>query len=199
MKKNLFLIALSVVAIGLEALAGNNTQENMSVDTDESKVVWLGKKVTGEHSGEIKIANGDLQFDGEMLTGGSFMIDMNSMTNTDIKSTEGQQKLLGHLMSDDFFGVEKFPTSTFKITDVEHKKAGKYHVKGDLTIKGITKTIEFPAQVTMLDGKASATASITVDRSEFDVKYGSGSFFDGLGDKMIYDDFTLDVTLIVSK
>jgi len=199
MKKKILLFALSIAAIGYSAFANNDGQATMSVNAEESKVVWLGKKVTGEHTGEIKMSNGNLDFDGEMLTGGSFEIDMTSITNSDIENDESNQKLVGHLKSDDFFGVEKYPKATFKITEAEHKKAGKYHIKGDLTIKGITKSIEFPAQVTMLDSKATATASVTVDRSEYNVKYGSGSFFDGLGDKMIYDDFTLDITLVANK
>jgi polyisoprenoid-binding protein YceI len=199
MKKTILLIAFSIVAIGYNAIAGKDGKSTMSVNAEESKVVWLGKKVTGEHTGEIQMAYGDLQFDGEKLTGGSFEIDMQSITNSDIENEEYNQKLVGHLKSDDFFGVEKYPKASFVMTEVEHTKAGKYHIKGDLTIKGITKSIEFPAQVTMLDTKATATASITVDRSEFNVRYGSGSFFDGLGDKMIYDDFTLDVTLVANK
>jgi polyisoprenoid-binding protein YceI len=199
MKKKFVLMALSIAAIGYNAIAGNDGKSTMSVNSKESKVVWLGKKVTGEHTGEISIAYGDLQFDGDMLNGGSFEIDMNSITNSDIENQEYNQKLVGHLKSDDFFGVEKFPKASFVIKEVESKKAGKYHVKGDMTIKGITKSIEFPVQVTSLGTKATATASITIDRSEFNVKYGSGSFFDGLGDKMIYDDFTLDITLVANK
>ncbi len=199
MKKKVLMFALSIVAIGYSAIAGNDGKSTMSVNSEESKVVWLGKKVTGEHSGEIKMAFGDLQFDGDALTGGSFEIDMNTISNSDIENEEYKQKLVGHLKSDDFFGVKEYPKASFVITDVEHKKAGKYLVKGDITIKGITKSIEFPAQVTMLDSKATATASLTIDRSEFNVKYGSGSFFDGLGDKMIYDDFTLDITLVANK
>ena len=106
---------------------------------------------------------------------------------------------MGHLKSDDFFGVAKYPTATFVIKEVQEKSTNKYHVKGHLTIKETTKPIEFPVEISMIESKAVASASITIDRSEFDVRYGSGSFFDGLGDKMIYDDFTLDVTLVASK
>lgn len=198
MRKQL-LIALSVVAIGLNAFAGNDNKSTMSVNSAESKVKWLGKKVTGEHFGNIQIAMGDLQFDGDKLTGGSFEIDMKSITNTDIENQEYNQKLVGHLKSDDFFGVEKFPTARFVITQVSQKSDNKYHVTGDLTIKGITKSIEFPVEISLNGSIATASASITVDRSNFDIRYGSGSFFDDLGDKMIYDDFTLDVTLVANK
>ena len=199
MNKQVLLITFSIVAIGISAFTSNDKKSTLSVNLDESKVVWLGKKVTGEHTGFINIAYGDLEFEGDKLTGGSFEIDMNSLTNTDIENEEFNQKLVGHLKSADFFSVEKFPKSTFNIQEVTQKSPTKYLVKGEITIKGITRAIEFPVQVTLVDGKASATANITIDRSEFDVKYGSGSFFEDLGDKMIYDDFTLNVTLVANK
>lgn len=199
MKKQVLIIALSIVAIGFSAFTSNEKKSTLSVNVEESKVVWLGKKVTGEHAGTIDIAYGDLEFDGDKLTGGSFEIDMKSIKNSDLENEEYNQKLVGHLKSDDFFGVEKYPKATFVISEVSQKSSTKYDVKGDLTIKGITKSIEFPVQVTLLGSKASATATITIDRSEYDVRYGSGSFFDGLGDKLIYDDFTLDVTLVANK
>lgn len=200
MRKQVLLTVLSLVAFIFSANATKDNQSSsMNVNSSESKVVWLGKKVTGQHSGTIELKNGNLEFDGAELKGGSFEIDMTSIKNTDLENEEYNQKLVGHLKSDDFFGVEKYPTALFEIKKVEKKGAGKYHLKGEVTIKGITKSIEFPAQVSMSDGKATASASVTIDRSEFDVKYGSGSFFDGLGDKMIYDDFTLDITIIANK
>ena len=199
MKKQVLLIALSVIAIGFSAFTGKEKKSVLSVNVPESKVVWLGKKVTGEHTGTINIASGDLKFSDNTLSGGSFEIDMSSIENSDIENEEYKQKLVGHLKSDDFFGVEKYPISTLVIKNVEVKSANKYHVKGEITIKGITKSIEFPVEVSLVGSKATASATITIDRSEFDVKYGSGSFFDGLGDKMIYDDFTLNVTLVANK
>lgn len=199
MKKQILTVALAVVAIAFSAFTGKEKKSVLAVNTTESKVTWLGKKVTGEHSGTIEIAIGDLQFADDKLSGGSFEINMKSIKNTDIENEEYSQKLVGHLKSDDFFGVENYPKATLVIKDVNQKSASKYHVTGDITIKGTTKSIEFPVEISMIGSKAVASASITIDRSEFDVKYGSGSFFDGLGDKMIYDDFTLDVTLVASK
>jgi polyisoprenoid-binding protein YceI len=199
MRKQVLFIALSIVAVGISAFTSSEKKSTLGVNVEESKVVWFGKKVTGEHTGKISIAYGDLEFEGDKLAGGSFEIDMRSITNTDVENEESRQKLVGHLKSDDFFGVEKFPKSTFVINEVTQKTATKYVVNGDLTIKGITRSIEFPVQITLLGSKASASATITIDRSEFDVKYGSGSFFDDLGDKMIYDDFTLNVTLVADK
>ena len=199
MKKQILLFALAVVATSFSAFTEKEKMSTMSVDVSESKVAWLGKKVTGEHTGTINIAYGDLEFKEDQLIGGSFEIDMNSIKNTDLENEEYNQKLVGHLKSDDFFGVEKFPKASFVIKDVAQKSASKYHVKGDITIKGTTKSIEFPIEISLMDAKAVASASITIDRSEFDIRYGSGSFFDGLGDKMIYDDFRLDITLVAAR
>lgn len=166
-----------------------------SVDTESSEVKWKGKKVTGEHEGGIKIDNGTLEVSNGALTGGSFEIDMASISNDDLEG-EYRDKLVNHLKSEDFFGVEKHPKAKFVITDVVSKGSDKYQVKGDLTIKETTKAIEFPATL-KADGDAiTALAQITIDRSEYDVRYGSTSFFDNLGDKVIYDDFYLDVTLV---
>ena len=199
MKNQTLLSALVVVAIAFSAFTSSDRNSTMSVNVAESKVTWLGKKVTGEHTGTIQLLSGGMQFNDDKLVGGSFEIDMRSIENTDLENEEYNQKLVGHLKSDDFFGVEKYPTATMKITDVEQKTSSKYHVTGDITIKGITKSIVFPVEVSLLDTKAVASASITIDRSEFDVRYGSGSFFDDLGDKMIYDDFRLDVTVVASR
>ena len=199
MKNQTLLSALVIVAIAFSAFTINDRNSTMNVDVAESKVTWLGKKVTGEHTGTIKIASGGLQFNEDKLVGGSFEIDMKSIENADVENQEYNQKLVGHLKSDDFFGVEKYPRAILVVTDVNQKSASKYHVKGDITIKGITKSIEFPVEVSLMESKAVASASLTIDRSEFDVRYGSGSFFDGLGDKMIYDDFRLDVTIVASR
>lgn len=199
MKKQILLIALSIVAIATSSFTGKEKKSTLSVNVSESKVVWLGKKVTGEHTGTIGIAQGNLEFNKEQLSGGSFEIDMKSIANTDLEDQEYKNKLEGHLKSDDFFGVEKFPKAILVIKKVKHDAGNKYQVKGDMTIKGITNAIEFPVEVSIDGSKATASATITIDRSKFEVKYGSGSFFDNLGDKMIYDEFTLEVTLVANN
>lgn len=193
------IITMAFIAAGFGAFAEGDGQSSMTVITQESQIEWLGKKVTGDHYGTISISKGDLQLENDVLTGGSFEIDMNSIVSKDVENPEYNQKLVGHLKSDDFFGVEKYPTAKFEITGVEKKGTTKYLVQGNITIKGITKSISFPTQLAIYGDKASATATITIDRSDFNIKYGSGSFFDGLGDKMIYDEFTLDVTLVANK
>ncbi|MEL7145417.1 MAG: YceI family protein, partial [Bacteroidota bacterium] len=110
---------------------------------------------------------------------------------------EGKSKgnLESHLKSDDFFGVNNYPTAKIVITKVVPQGPGKYKVTGDLTIKGTTKEIKFIAN----QSGNTATADLVIDRSEYDIRYGSGSFFENLGDKTIYDDFELSVSLALMK
>jgi len=176
----------SVVSISLSA-----QKTTSKVDTKSSFIDWKGKKVVGSHEGTIKLRGGELMFTAGKLTGGTFTIDMKSMENTDMTGG-GAKKLMGHLHSDDFFGTENHPTSKFTITQVTSTDAG-YNVTGDLTIKGITKPVSFSATA----GQYLANADITVDRTAYGIKYGSGSFFDNLGDKAIDNDFTLKVNLVL--
>lgn len=169
-----------------------------SVDNSQSTLSWTAKKVTGSHSGNISVTSGKLEVDNNVLKGGNFQLDTRTITVTDIKDAGMNGKLLGHLKSDDFFSVEKHPTASFVITGATAKGGGNYDVTGNLTIKGITKPISFPATVTVAGGKATAKATIKVDRTKFDIKYRSSNFFENLGDKAIYDDFELDVTLVAN-
>ena len=168
------------------------------VDNAQSSLSWTAKKVTGSHSGNISVSSGKLEVDKNVLKGGSFELDTRSITVTDIKDANMNGKLLGHLKSDDFFSVDKHPSASFVITSAAAKGGGNYDVNGNLTIKGITKPISFPATVTVAGGKVTAKATIKVDRTKFDIKYRSNNFFENLGDKAIYDDFELDVTLVAN-
>jgi polyisoprenoid-binding protein YceI len=164
------------------------------VDTNASSCVWTGYKVTGKHTGTVKIKSGELMMDGGKLTGGSFEIDMQAMTCTDMEG-EYAGKLLGHLKSDDFFGAAKYPTAKLTITRVlPQDSKGNYKVIADLTIKETTKAVKFFANVVENAGTVIGIGRVTVDRSEYNIKFGSGSFFDGLGDKTIYDEFDLQVS-----
>jgi polyisoprenoid-binding protein YceI len=169
------------------------------VDEQNSKVTWLAKKVTGEHSGNVKVSNGTLTLDNNVLKGGSFDIDTRTISVTDITDAEANGKLLGHLKSDDFFAVEKFPAAKFVISSAKPTDAGKYEVKGKLTIKGITNEVTFPATVKTEGNKVQADAKITVDRTKYGIKFRSKNFFENLGDKTISDDFELNVTLNATK
>ena len=191
--QNIFTAVLAaVVFVGL---AFTNIAE-VSVDTSESYVTWKGYKVTGSHYGKVKLKEGNLAYENGQLVGGGFTIDMSTIGVEDLEGSYAQ-KLEGHLKSPDFFGVEKYPTADFVITKVISRGTpGSYKVIGDRTIKETTKEIKVNAQIDEKEGKKVATADITVDRSEFDVRYGSGSFFDNLGDKTIYDEFELTVNLV---
>lgn len=169
------------------------------VDGSKSKIAWLAKKVTGSHNGFINISGGTLQVDGSTLTGGSFNVDTRTMTVEDIKDEKGNARLLGHLKSDDFFSVEKHPEASFAITSAKKKSGNTYDIIGNLTIKGISQSITFPADVVVNGNQLNAKATVKIDRTKFDIKYRSNSFFENLGDKAIYDDFTLDVELVANK
>ena len=167
-------------------------------DVQQSQVTWKREKVTGNHVGTIQLQQGSLALEDGKLTGGNFTIDMSTINNTDL---EGEQKgkLEGHLKSDDFFGVATYPNAVLTITNVEPQNDNTYQVTGELTIKDKTNQIQFPATVTTEGSQVTASASITVDRSEYDVRYGSDSFFDNLGDKVIYDDFHLEISLVADS
>lgn len=185
--KNLInkIIAL-VVLSGLLFSFTTIKNEKKTLKLEESKVVWKGYKVTGSHQGTIAIKSGSLTFDNNKLVGGEIVIDMTSIINTDMTG-EYKGKLEGHLKSDDFFGVEKHPTASLVFNKVEAKGKNSYSASGDLTIKGITHSVTFI--ISVYGNKASA--SLKIDRSKFDVRYGSASFFDNLKDKAIYDEFDI--------
>ncbi len=189
--KNFFLVLFTFVSLSLTANDTNPTPTSKQVDVTKSTIAWTGKKVTGQHSGTIQLKEGSLEFDNGKFTGGSFVMDMNSIKCTDL-SGKGAQKLEGHLMSDDFFGVPNHPTASLTITEVAlAKSVGTFEITADITIKGITKSIKFDAAVSA----DAANATVVINRTDFDIKYGSGSFFDNLGDKAIYDDFELVLDL----
>jgi polyisoprenoid-binding protein YceI len=163
------------------------------IDTQKSKITWTGKKVTGQHTGTINLSEGSFAMKGNKISAGTFVIDMASL-----RDEEANAKLEGHLKSDDFFSTDKNPTATFVTTKILSKGADQYAVKGNLTIKGITNEIEFPATIQVANGHISAKAKIVVDRTKFDIKFRSGNFFQNLGDKAIDDNFELDVDLVGS-
>lgn len=171
---------------------------NYTVDTKTSTAVWLGKKVTGQHSGAVNVAKSAIISDGKSIMGGTIEFDMNSITNTDVADKEWSDKLVGHLKSEDFFNTAKFPISKFEITKTVLKEGNNYDVTGNLTIKGITNEITFPAMIKMDKKTLVTVAKITVNRTKFDIKYGSASFFETIGDKAISDDFELTVNIVAA-
>lgn len=197
-----FILAFTV---GGTVAQGDPIVENLPVedvkiviDPDESTLLWQGYKVTGKHNGSVDIESGMLTMTDGILTGGHFVIDMPSIAVHDLEG-ESQTRLENHLKSDDFFGVTSHPKATFKFNKATATgTSGTYKVEGQLTIKNITNPITFDAVVTEENGMTVATADIKVDRSKFDVRYGSGTFFDNLGDKTIYDEFDITVRLVGS-
>ena len=185
-----FALTLSILFSSMSYAITNSPKNDKEINTKNSSVLWKGEKVTGSHEGTIMIKSGFLKFNNKKFIGGEFEIDMNSLVCTDL-SGEYKEKLEGHLKADDFFGVSKFPTATLKIKRVKQKKEDTYECTAEITIKAKTEIIIFN---TILN-KNSAVAKIKIDRTKFDIKYGSGSFFKGLGDNMIYDEFDLNINL----
>ncbi|MCB9360473.1 MAG: YceI family protein [Flavobacteriales bacterium] len=183
------LLSITVLAISCLTVNAHNHDEK-KIDTKVSSVEWIGKKVTGQHEGTIAIKEGNLSFHDGNLEKGTIVIDMTSIIVTDLEG-EWAEKLKKHLESPDFFNVEANNTATFVITKVVPGKEGKSTITGDLTIKGITHPITFESTNEMKDGKFAAFAELKVDRTLYDIKYGSGKFFEGLGDKMINDEFII--------
>jgi len=168
-------------------------------DLTSSYVKWTGYKVTGKHFGKVMLKSGALEFEGTNLVGGSFEMDMTSIKVEDL-GAEGAKKLEGHLKSDDFFGIATYPTAKFVITKVISRGTpGAYKIVGNFNLKAATKELRFNAGIKTVEGKETAVAKITLDRSEYDIRYGSGSFFENLGDKTIYDEFDLEINLVYKK
>lgn len=182
-------LTIGLVAVIAFASFAFTALVNKEVKIKESSVKWKGYKVTGEHFGTIDLKEGVLSFEGDKLVGGNVVVDMASIKVTDIEG-EYADKLEGHLKNDDFFGVEKYPTATLKFTKVGGHGT-HYHVTADLTIKGITAPVSF--EMSVKDG--AATAKFKIDRTKYDIKYGSASFFDNLKDKAISDEFDIDVAI----
>jgi len=189
---------LSVVAI-FALFASSTFAAEFKVDAKASQLKWTGEKVTGSHWGYVNIKSGVVNVDDNKIKNGNFDIDMTTISVKDLDPGEYNDKLVGHLRSDDFFSVEANPVSAFKIKWVKDNGNNTAKITGDLTIKGITKQLTFDAKYTLTGDKMVAEATIPVDRTKYDIKYGSGSFFDSLGDKTIYDEFILDLKLVAKK
>ncbi len=181
------------------------TGKEYTVDTGSSKILWEGSKVAGTHAGDMKLSSGAVTVSDGKVTGGNFIIDMTSINVTDL---EGDKKayLEGHLKgsaddnADDFFNVNKYPTSSFeitKVTDVDGDPAANYLVYGNLTLKDVTKQIGFRAQIDIdAKGVSVKTPKFGIDRTEWGIKYGSDKFFDNLADKAINDKMEIAIELM---
>ncbi|WP_281336270.1 YceI family protein [Flavobacterium eburneipallidum] len=184
--KNLKSIALAFVAFATISV----TAQTKKIDAKTSTIEWVGKKVTGQHNGTVNFKDGYVVFKSKKLVGGTFTVNMTSLTATDLTG-EYKDKLDGHLKADDFFGTAKYPTATLVIKKIGAKSTNVYTATADLTIKGITKPVTFDLTV----AGNTATTTFNVNRTVYDIKYGSKSFFESIGDKAISDEFELKVTL----
>jgi len=176
-------------------LCGFKSVITKKVDIKNSIIKWIGYKVTGQHEGTITLRSGELSFDDTSnLIGGKFVMDMTTINTTDLEGGS-KERLDNHLKNDDFFSVKKYNNAELVFKKVSKLKNDSkivvYLIDADLTIKGITNPITFKINIS----DNSAYADLKIDRTKFEIKYGSSSFFDGLKDRAIYDEFDLKVNL----
>ena len=173
-------------------------QKKLVADTAATVIDWKGDKIVGSfHIGTIDLKSGWLTVDGTSVTGGEFIVDMNSIRNSDVKDEKMRERLIGHLKSDDFFGVEKYPHSKLVITGSSRTADGKTMFRGNLTIKEATHPVEFTATESKSGDAVTYVAAINFDRSLYDVRFGSGKFFSNLGDNAINDEIKLNIKLVL--
>jgi polyisoprenoid-binding protein YceI len=164
--------------------------QKFEIVSSQSNIDWVGKKVTGAHNGTITVKEGIFNLNDGKLTGGKFTIDTTSIKILDVIDPATNAQFAGHLASDDFFSSEKYPEATLEITSVSGK-----HVEGDLTIKGITHPIGFDIALNNNGDILIASGKLVIDRTKYEMKFRSGSFFKNLGDTLIYNDFELNVSV----
>lgn len=190
----------ATLVLTLSAFASNEEgTTRYKVDGNASSITWHATKVTGEHMGTVNVTNGVISVTDGAMTSANVIADMSSIACTDLEG-EWADKLVGHLNSDDFFNVSEHKTSSFLLRNIvplaEPSKGATHTVTGDFTIRGITQSVTFEANINDNNGALSISGSVVLDRSQFDVKYGSGSFFDNLGDNLIHDNFTVGFNLV---
>jgi polyisoprenoid-binding protein YceI len=198
MKKVLFILACA----GLFAFKPNNGKmapETFKLNPKKSTLQWVGKGVGKQHNGTVAYGSGTMVVDTKQIKSGFFYIDMKSIKCEDLKDEGFNKQLIDHLKSPDFFNVMKHNDATFKITkatrlDVPDGQQN-YQIVGDLKIKNITKTIEFPATVTFAKKAITMVADVTIDRTKWQVNYNSGNIFKEVGDKMIEDNIDLKMNI----
>tara|TARA_Y100001935_G_scaffold124357_1_gene103264 strand:+ start:2493 stop:3104 length:612 start_codon:yes stop_codon:yes gene_type:complete len=171
---------------------GVATADNIySIDATKSQITWTGREVsTSSHYGTLDFVSGNFEISNSKIVNGDFIVDMTSIDNQDMEG-DSKARLEGHLKSDDFFSVESHPTAVLSINSSELISDGKWNVSGDLSIKGFTHPVNFE----MVSTAEGWSANLVFDRSKYDVRFRSGSFFENLGDKLIYDDIELSINL----
>lgn len=164
-----------------------------------SQINWTGKKVLGLHTGTIELESGHIHITNELISGGKITIDMSTIQITDISDQKTAGQFHAHLLNDDFFAVDQFKTADLTISGSESLGNNKQTVSGLLTIKGITQPVEFTTTCEQFTDFLHATGEIIIDRTRYNIRYGSGKFFDNLGDSLIHDHFVLQFKLIGQK
>ena len=189
MKKSFrLLLSISLLLLTL----GFTQAQSLTADTAQSNIRWYGEELTGKtHFGDLKFKSGQIEVQDGVITSGTFVVDMSSLSVEDL-SGGGKARLEGHLKSDDFFSVDKHSQATLKITQKAKVEGDVQNLTGELTIKGIQHPIDFTMT---LGANNSAVAQLTFDRSKYNVRFRSGSFFENLGDKLILDDIKMEVSL----
>jgi polyisoprenoid-binding protein YceI len=200
MKKIFTLLMLTALSsCNLNTSQSESSNENVqqasdasyTINPDQSIIVWTGREVTtSKHFGNIYFASGQFEVKSGLISSGEFVVDMTTIDNQDLPE-ERRGKLEAHLKSDDFFSVESHPTALLSILSSESVADGKWLVSGELTIKTFTHPVEFE----MLNSNDGWKANLVFDRSKYEVKFRSGTFFENLGDKLIYDDIELAINL----
>jgi len=171
---------------------GFSQAQSLTANQAQSNIRWYGEELTGKtHFGNLSFKKGQIELQDGVITGGNFVVNMTSLTVEDL-SGGGKAKLEGHLRSDDFFSVDKHPEANLKITQKAKVEGGVQKLYGELTIKGIQHPVDFT--ITLGDNN-TALANLTFDRSKYNVRFRSGSFFENLGDKLILDDIRMEVSL----
>ena len=190
---------MKVIFVGTVLVTLITASDTLYINVDSSTINWIGRKVTGEHSGTLNLSKGWVVMQEGSIIGGKFIFDMTSIKNTDIESPEWKEKLEKHLMAEDFFFVDSFPNAILEIKYhhqiIDDKTGQTNQIIADLTIRGITHEINFPINISHSKSNFYAEGLIDINRTLFNIKYNSGTFFEELGDRMIYDDFTVQFSL----
>ena len=198
-----------------QEVSTDSSNESWKINTSDSKIEWVGTKVTGYHTGFVPLKDGDIFVKNGQVVGGNFTMNVKDMSVSGPKTVDeaSSNKLLGHLKSADFFDVEKYPEAKFELTSLkpytgnmkdsadprqeeinEYKVTNPTHVvSGNLTLKDVTKNIEFPAQVTVKGDVADAIAKFNINRKDWGIVYP------GKPDDLIRDQIHLGIHIVAKK